>query len=81
VQLKFESMEDFEPGRVVEQVEPLRRLKETRDKLRDLLSKVDRSEELEQILERVLQNSDELKALSSQLGVDASKTEEQGDKA
>jgi len=43
VQLKFRSLDDFEPGRVVEQVEPLKKLLETRDKLRDLLTKVDRS--------------------------------------
>jgi type VI secretion system protein ImpB len=67
VQLKFRSIEDFEPGRVVDQVEPLKKLLETRDKLRDLLSKVDRSEDLENILERVLQNSDELKKLQEDL--------------
>src|SRR5438309_3625296 len=47
VQLKFRSMEDFEPGKVVQAVEPLRKMLETRDKLRDLLTKVDRSEDLE----------------------------------
>lgn len=70
VQLKFNSMEDFEPTNVVKQVEPLRKLLETRDRLRDLLTKVDRSEDLEHILEQVLQNTDELKKLSSELGVD-----------
>ncbi|BAI72425.1 hypothetical protein AZL_017870 [Azospirillum sp. B510] len=68
VDLSFKSMEDFEPGRVVQQVEPLRKLLETRNQLRDLLSKADRSEELEGLLERVLQNTDELKALSGELG-------------
>jgi len=76
VQLKFESLEDFEPGRIVKQVEPLRKLLETRDKLRDLLSKVDRSEDLENILERVLQNSEQLKTLSTDLGVNAPGGEE-----
>src|SRR4051812_46418922 len=47
VDLKFKSMADFEPGRVVDQVEPLRKLLETRNQLRDLMSKVDRSEDLE----------------------------------
>lgn len=70
VQLAFKSMEDFEPSKVARQVEPLRKLLETRDKLRDLLTKIDRSEDLEEILERVLQNTDELKKLSSELGVD-----------
>jgi type VI secretion system protein ImpB len=71
VQLKFESMEDFEPANVVKQVDPLRKLLETRDKLRDLLTKVDRSEDLENLLEGVLKNTDELKRLAGELGVSA----------
>jgi type VI secretion system protein ImpB len=70
VDLKFNSIEDFEPGRIVEQVPALRQLMETRNKLRDLMSKVDRSEELESLLEQVLQNEGELKSLSGQLGID-----------
>jgi type VI secretion system protein ImpB len=69
VQLKFNSIEDFEPANVVKQVEPLRKLLETRDKLRDLLTKVDRSQELENVLEQVLGNTEELKKLSADLGV------------
>ena len=70
VDLKFNSIEDFEPARVAEQVPALRALMETRDKLRDLMSKVDRSEELEGLLEQMLKSEDELKSLSSQLGLD-----------
>ncbi len=70
VDLKFRSMEDFEPGHVVEQVEPLRKLLDTRNRLRDLLTKVDRSEDLEVLLERILQNEEELKQLASDLGTD-----------
>jgi type VI secretion system protein ImpB len=70
VQLKFRSMADFEPGRVAEQVPALKKLLETRNQLRDLMTKVDRSAELETLLERVLQNESDLKALSSQLGLD-----------
>jgi len=71
VQLKFRSMDDFEPVRVVNQVEPLQKLLETREKLRDLLTKVDRSEDLENMLERILQSTDEMKRLSADLGVAA----------
>ena len=70
VALKFNSIEDFEPARVAEQVPALKALLETRDKLRDLMSKVDRSEALENLLEQVLKNESELKSLSSQLGID-----------
>ena len=75
VDLKFNSMEDFEPEKVVEQIEPLRKLMEARNKLRDLMSKADRSEDLENVLEQVLQSSDELARLSSQLGVKKDKDE------
>ncbi|WP_293266700.1 type VI secretion system contractile sheath small subunit [Neptunomonas sp.] len=67
VELKFGSMDDFEPGRVVDQIEPLRNLMETRNKLRDLLTKADRSEELETLLENVLQSTDEMAKLSKEL--------------
>jgi type VI secretion system protein ImpB len=67
VQLKFDAIEDFEPARVARQVTPLLKLLETRDKLRDLLTKVDRSDNLEKLLEQVLTNSDLLKQLSSEL--------------
>ena len=78
VDLKINSMDDFEPAKVVQQVEPLRKLQETRDKLRDLMSKVDRSEDLENLLERVLQSEDDIKELSSKLGVEALSGDEGG---
>ena len=71
VDLEFKSMEDFEPAKVARQVEPLAKLLDTRDKLRDLLTKIDRSEDLEEILEKVLKDTDELKKLSEELGGDS----------
>ena len=73
VDLQFKSMEDFEPENVVQQVEPLRKLVEARNKLRDLMSKADRSEELENVLEQVLQSSEDLAKLSAELGVNEEK--------
>jgi type VI secretion system protein ImpB len=70
VQLKFNSMEDFEPANVVNQVEPLRKLLETRNKLRDLATKVDRSDKLENLLEQILSNDEQIKKLASDLGVE-----------
>jgi len=70
VNLKFNSIDDFDPARVVDQVPALKSLLETRNKLRDIMSKADRSDELEGLLEKVLQNEAELKALSGQLGLD-----------
>ena len=73
VNLKFKSMDDFDPARVAEQVPALKSLIETRNKLRDLMSKVDRSEALEGLLEQVLQNEEQLKKFSADLGLDQSK--------
>jgi type VI secretion system protein ImpB len=68
VQLKFNSIEDFEPAKVVEQVEPLRKLLETRNKLRDLMTKVDVSPQLEKLLEEAMENPDSLNQLAQALG-------------
>src|SRR5215211_6349006 len=54
VELKFKSIEDFEPDKIVQQVEPLRKLVEARQKLSDLLSKMDGNEKLESLLEGVI---------------------------
>lgn len=70
VQLKFKSMSDFEPGSIVNQVPALKALLDTRNQLRDLMTKVDRSTDLENLLERVLQNKEELQKLSGELGID-----------
>ncbi len=76
VTLNFNSMSDFDPAKVAEQIEPLRKLMETRAKLNDLMSKVDRSEDLEGILEQVLQNSEDMNKLQGELGLAAATTEE-----
>lgn len=75
VNLAFKSMEDFEPQNIVNKVDPLKKLMETRNKLRDLLTKADRSEELENILEEVLSSTDALASLHGELGVDEDKKE------
>ncbi|MCR4266317.1 type VI secretion system contractile sheath small subunit [Nitratireductor sp. ZSWI3] len=67
VSLKFESLEDFEPGSVVDQVPALKSLLDARNQLRDLMSKADRSEDLERMLEDILQNQTDLSKLVSEL--------------
>jgi len=75
VELGFKNMEDFEPQNIVEKVDPLKKLMETRNKLRDLLTKADRSEDLENLLEEVLSSSDALASLQGELGTDDEKKE------
>jgi type VI secretion system protein ImpB len=67
VNLSFKSMEDFEPARVVEQVPALKALLGSRDKLRDLLTKADRSEQLETLLEEVLQDDAAVKRMMDEV--------------
>lgn len=67
VDLSIKSMSDFEPAAIVNQVSPLKSLMDTRNKLRDLMTKIDRSEELENILEDVLNNTEKLQELANDL--------------
>lgn len=67
VALQFKSMRDFEPGAIVDQVPALKTLLDARNMLRDLLSKADRSEKLEAMLEGILQDNKDLTQLIEEL--------------
>jgi len=58
VELKFNKLDDFHPDNVVNQIEPLRRLVEARQRLSDLLSKMDGNDKLEQQLIEILENTE-----------------------
>ena len=70
ISLQFNSMEDFEPANLVNNVPALRELKAARDQLRDLMTKSDRSDELESLLEKVLQEPSALKDLARELNIE-----------
>ena len=59
VNLQFNSMEDFRPESVVQQVDPLRKLLEARTKLSDLRNKLAGNEKLEDALAEVLSNTEQ----------------------
>ncbi|MRI32656.1 type VI secretion system contractile sheath small subunit [Endozoicomonas sp. OPT23] len=69
VNLSFKSMKDFEPVNVAKQIEPLRELMEIRNQLKELLSKADRSRDLEKLLKEILQNQEASSSLISELGL------------
>jgi type VI secretion system protein ImpB len=69
VNLKFESMEDFEPAKIVQQVEPLKNLLDIRNQLKELMNKVDVSTDLESTLEEVLKKTENVEKLASELGL------------
>jgi len=70
VSLDFKNMKDFEPDAIVEKVEPLKKLAETREQLMTLMAKADKSRDLEKLLKEVLQDQSMIDALSSELGVE-----------
>ena len=69
VHLEFNKMDDFDPINVVAQVEPLKQLYKAREKLNDLQAKMDRSEDLENALEKVLESGANVQQFASELGI------------
>lgn len=65
IDLTFQSIDDFRPEAVVEQVEPLRKLLEARGKLADLRNKLAGNEKLEDLLAEVLNNTEQLEQIGS----------------
>jgi type VI secretion system protein ImpB len=63
VELNFTEFDHFHPEAIVAQIPRLTKLLEARQQLRDLLGKLDGNDELDALLENILQNSEELKAL------------------
>ena len=70
VELKFQSIDDFHPDRVAQQVEPLRKLVDARQRLSDLMSKMDGNDKLEEILNEIASDSGAQAQLSSALGLE-----------
>lgn len=65
VDLKFSHIDDFSPLSVVKQVEALRKLFEARQRLNDLLAKLDGNDTLDNMLQNVVGNADEMKQLKA----------------
>jgi len=68
LELKFNHMDDFNPVAVLKQIKPLKKLYDARQRLADLLTKLDGNDELDDLLQDVLQsteNLEELKALTA----------------
>ena len=70
VELNFRSIDDFHPDSVVQQVEPLRKMVTARQRLSDLLSKMDGNDKLETILNEIASDTNAQAQLSSALGLD-----------
>ncbi|MDY1314245.1 type VI secretion system contractile sheath small subunit [Pseudomonas aeruginosa] len=65
VELRFNHIEDFDPVNLVKQVVPLCRLFEARQRLRDLLTKLDGNDDLDQLLQDVVANTEGLQEIKA----------------
>jgi type VI secretion system protein ImpB len=83
IELRFANMDDFEPERIVRQVEPLRKLLEIRRELKGLLAKTDGNDRLNEQLQEIISNTELLQRLRQEaglgdLGDEGEKTAEEG---
>jgi type VI secretion system protein ImpB len=69
VELNFKELDDFQPARVAEQVGPLKELLEMRQRLSQLLGKMEGNDKLERLLGEVLGNTEQAQALAQQMGL------------
>ncbi|MBI3408954.1 MAG: type VI secretion system contractile sheath small subunit [Planctomycetes bacterium] len=77
VELNFKHIDDFEPAQVAQQVGPLRELLDMRQRLSQLLTKMEGNDKLEALLGDVLSNTEKAMALAKEMGIgEAPKTEE-----
>jgi type VI secretion system protein ImpB len=67
VELKFESLDDFSPDKVAEQVKPLRELLELRSKLADLRGKLQGNDKLEEILQETINDAEAMRKLRAEI--------------
>jgi type VI secretion system protein ImpB len=77
VELRFQSMADFEPAAVAKQVPSLRKLLELRNALHNLRTSLIGNDKLESILQEVLSNSETLKRIEAEAGSQAAPGKEE----
>ncbi|EDN72119.1 hypothetical protein BGS_0835 [Beggiatoa sp. SS] len=61
----FKHIDEFHPSSIVQQVEPLRKLYEVRQRLNDLLVKLDGNDDLDKLLQDIVNNTDELQQIQT----------------
>ena len=67
VELNFSSVDDFEPARIARQIPALRELLEMRERLSELMGKMEGNDRLDQLLFEIMENSERASALSEEL--------------
>jgi type VI secretion system protein ImpB len=75
VELNFKHIDDFEPARVAAQIGPMNELMQMRQRLVELLSKMEGNDKLETLLADVLGNTEKAMALAKHMGIEGPATE------
>jgi type VI secretion system protein ImpB len=70
VELRFQNIDDFAPENVVQQIDPMRKLLETRNKLKELLNKMEGNDKLEAMLEDIIKSTEQRDKLQRALGAE-----------
>lgn len=68
VELRFRKIDDFRPESIVQQVEPLRKLFEARQRLNDLIGKLDGNDDLDALLQDVASNTESQQKIKDAVG-------------
>ena len=69
VELRFQSMDDFHPAKIAQQITPLRKLLDLRNSLANLRSSLMGNEKLEGLLQEMVQNEELLRQAGMAAGV------------
>jgi type VI secretion system protein ImpB len=69
VELNFESMDDFQPARIAQQITPLRKLLELRNSLANLRSSLIGNEKLDNLLQEMIQDQELLRQAGAEAGI------------
>lgn len=72
VELNFKHMDDFEPAKVAEQIPAMKELLDMRNRLTQLMSKMEGNDKLEAMLADIIGNTEKAAALAKELGVEES---------
>jgi len=79
VELNFKHIDDFDPAQVARQIGPLNELLEMRERLTQLLSKMEGNDKLEELLGQVLGNTETAMKLAQQMGLSTGDAAPSGD--
>jgi type VI secretion system protein ImpB len=68
VDLRFRKLDDFRPESLVQQVEPMRKLFEARQRLNDLIGKLDGNDDLDILLQEVAKSTENQQQIKEAVG-------------